>query len=1049
MHNNLPFKPLLITVALASLFPMGVASASTYGIHAHSQDLIIEDQNTFENVDYGVAAENGHTATINSAGDLTFTVKKAGAYIKKDTTGSVIINAGNTLTINGSDNKSVAGLSVESKTGSYYNNLLRVAGKNIILDTKSNETARGIYAKSRSDSSVKLQTDVNVELAAAETLQISSDGSNFSFGIAAEGAKTAVDVQAKDLSISSIGSKAYGVKTKRNAEVNIAADDVVIDVKNQADKATAETYGLFVEAGSSGYERDSSISISNANTVKISAVSSGASAIKTAAIRGTIGSESGTAIINLAAKDIQLTAAGSEAAGVEVVYDGKVNIGNEFTNSITIASLDASAKADVPVTNVFKGLQAYGKDENDISEINLTAASINIDAQAKSDAVGIHAASNSLINVGDGRSNVSIRAVSTDAQKAIGVWVFSNEFKGGNSTIVPKKAGEVNLNGETISIYAEGGSDVRAVQVASNQMDPEKKATLNIKGRAVNIEARSTIEGVKSMGLSVMSTGMVNIEGNTVITADHTVITADHALLARGDASIEINKDGKYSTQINGDVVFDYDAETSGTGVNANVDVTLAGANSYWIGNTVVAWAGLPDNVESDKLTVTDMKLTVKNGAQWTPTAIVSTDPTAQNGQRAVALNSLVLDNGVVNITDKSVNATVEKLSGSGTVRLATDLTADEGQQAGTFTVDSADADSSLTVKLANEDLTKDLTSDDVTSDQAKQLLGNVAAEGVETTMKVDEGMYNEGFIIDSEAKVHSTGPNSVMQSTLELATIAPLALNRILTNDVHKRMGNIRSMKQTSGAWARYDGGRLSAESGLENDFHTIQVGVDTVPTAGAPRFGVAFSYTMSDADYRRGKADMDVYSLAAYGLWMGENGQFADVVARLGTAKTDMTVDGNKKGSMDNIVTALSGEFGWRFDLSKSFYLEPQVELAYTHVDADVLSLSDGSTYRFDDADSLMGRAGFAFGMRCPENGSTAYLRVSAVHEFLGDNAVIGGNGKVYDIDGKDTWVEYGLGANFNLTDSTYVWADVERTSGGYLDEDWRATVGVRHAF
>lgn len=128
----------------------------------------------------------------------------------------------------------------------------------------------------------------------------------------------------------------------------------------------------------------------------------------------------------------------------------------------------------------------------------------------------------------------------------------------------------------------------------------------------------------------------------------------------------------------------------------------------------------------------------------------------------------------MVNITDKSVNATVEKLSGSGTVRLATDLTADEGQQAGTFTVDSADADSSLTVKLANEELTKDLTSDDVTSDQAKQLLGNVAAEGVETTMKVDEGMYNEGFIIDREAKVHSTGPNSA----LELATIAPLALN-------------------------------------------------------------------------------------------------------------------------------------------------------------------------------------------------------------------------------------------------------------------------------
>ena len=128
--------------------------------------------------------------------------------------------------------------------------------------------------------------------------------------------------------------------------------------------------------------------------------------------------------------------------------------------------------------------------------------------------------------------------VSTDAQKAIGVWVLSNEFKGGNSTIVPKKAGEVDLNGETISIYERAARTSERYRLRPIKWDPEKKATLNIKGRAVNIEARSTIEGVKSMGLSVMSTGMVNIEGNTVI-------TADHALLARGDASIEINKDGK------------------------------------------------------------------------------------------------------------------------------------------------------------------------------------------------------------------------------------------------------------------------------------------------------------------------------------------------------------------------------------------------------------------------------------------------------------------------------------------------------------------------
>lgn len=733
--------------------------------------------------------------------------------------------------------------------------------------------------------------------------------------------------------------------------------------------------------------------------------------------------------ISIAANQANTTRVLSGSA-VRVLYGGTLTLGGSETENVTLSANHKGATFGICAESPYTP-----------SNVTIRGKNITINAVGDQTSTGVFANVNSSVAIGDAdQSTINISSTNsvTTGKEAYsyGIWVS-------NVAEYEKAGGSLKLSGKSVNIHSEGVGSVYGAIVASKDLTPVKRSALTIEADTITIEAVAKNETTTSAGIVAMSAGDVRVAGNTVI-------SADSALVARGDASIEINKDGKHWTQMNGDIEFNYDGPTSGTAVNANIDVTLAGANSFWNGSTLVSWNGLPaDGADSSKLTVSDMKLTVKDGAQWTPTAIASTEPTAQTGQKAAALNNLILDNGIVNVKDETVQVKVEQMSGSGTVRLATDLTAEEGRQAGTFTVDSAAADSSLTVKLANEDLTKDLTSDDVTSDQAKQLLGNVAAEGVETIMKVDEGMYNEGFIIDVEANVHSTGPNSVMQSTLELATVAPLALNRILTNDVHKRMGDIRSMNQTSGAWARYDGGRLSAESGLENDFHTIQVGVDTVPAAGAPRFGVAFSYTMSDAEYRRGEADMNVYSLAAYGLWMGENGQFADIVARLGTAKTDMTIDGNKKGSMDNIVTALSGEFGWRFDLSKSFYLEPQVELAYTHVDADDLSLSDGSTYRFDDADSLVGRAGFAFGMRCPENGNTAYLRVSAVHEFLGDNAVTGGNGKVYEIDGKDTWVEYGLGANFNLTDSTYVWADVERTSGGYLDEDWRATVGVRYAF
>ena len=41
----------------------------------------------------------------------------------------------------------------------------------------------------------------------------------------------------------------------------------------------------------------------------------------------------------------------------------------------------------------------------------------------------------------------------------------------------------------------------------------------------------------------------------------------------------------------------------------------------------------------------------------------------------------------------------------------------------------------------------------------------------------------------------------------------------------------------------------------------------------------------------------------------------------------------------------------------------------------------LSDGSNYEFDDAHSLLGRAGMAFGVKCPNEMGSVHARVSAV--------------------------------------------------------------------
>lgn len=94
------------------------------------------------------------------------------------------------------------------------------------------------------------------------------------------------------------------------------------------------------------------------------------------------------------------------------------------------------------------------------------------------------------------------------------------------------------------------------------------------------------------------------------------------------------------------------------------------------------------------------------------------------------------------------------------------------------------------------------------------------------------------------------------------------------------------------------------------------IQVGIDTMPTENNIRFGTAFSYTKGDADFDGGSADLDTYSLALYGTWLGDKGQYVDVIGRMASIKNDAnarSLTGQGKaydGKMDNTGLSLSAE-------------------------------------------------------------------------------------------------------------------------------------------
>ena len=716
----------------------------------------------------------------------------------------------------------------------------------------------------------------------------------------------------------------------------------------------------------------------------------------------------------------------SACSSMTVAANAAVNSGSIHTDKVISENVVINANKVLNFTDgssALFGVWTFDK------KVQLTGKNVEVNVEAKGkNAYALAATTGGTLDIGQPGGTVTVNAKSD--QGVIGMWAAGTKDEvGGQFTV---KADNLTINATSTGTGKDGW--VYGIYAQNTSVDTTtKRATLTIDAKNTVIDASSSTGDAN--GIVAMSEGDLFVKGNLTV-------NADTAIVARGDAKVIINEDKTSTVKLNGDIDFNYDKKTSGTKVDADVTINLVGSDSYWKGNAIYSYGtGEPP---SDKTNVSGMKLGLYDGAQWTPDYVADTTGNEPSGKMPIAINDLNMKEGVINVKADNVQVKVNNLTGNGQVRLATD-----GNTSGSFTVDQATEGSTLDVKLMDTKLEKALTSDEVDAEAAKKLMGNVTGKDVAVSTNVAEGMYNPAFGVDSKGNTHTASVNTLMESSLELASAAPLALNRILMNDVRKRLGDIRSAEGTSGAWARYDGGRLSGSNGLENDFHAIQVGVDTQPTADPVRFGVALSYTTSDSDYARGSADMDAYSLAGYGLWLGDNGQFVDVVARLASAKTDMTVDGNKKGSMDNVALSLSGEFGWRFDVANNFFVEPQVEATYTYVDADHLTLSDGSNYEFDAVDSFLGRAGVAFGMKCPNNKGNVYARVSAVHEFLGDKAVTGGNGTAYKLDGKDTWVEYGLGANFNVTPNTYLWADVERTSGGALDEDYRATLGVRYAW
>lgn len=207
----------------------------------------------------------------------------------------------------------------------------------------------------------------------------------------------------------------------------------------------------------------------------------------------------------------------------------------------------------------------------------------------------------------------------------------------------------VNNTGWTCGIYA--GSDVTTPGNTNN--------TLNISSTDGTVIIAKSGVATQAEAIVAHSGAIINIDGPLYVEAS----TIDgssfgDAISTRGGATINIGKNGD-SVKIIGNIEFDYDKSSSGTPVDAYTNIYLNGKDSFWHGNTVTSWDSQPD---SDFLDVTEMRLTLTNGASWTPVAVNDSSNT-----KYAPLSHLKLDNGIVSV-NKDVTVTIEDISGSGTI---------------------------------------------------------------------------------------------------------------------------------------------------------------------------------------------------------------------------------------------------------------------------------------------------------------------------------------------------------------------------------------------
>ena len=784
---------------------------------------------------------------------------------------------------------------------------------------------------------------------------------------------------------------------------------------------------------------------------------------------------------------------------------------NEQVTDPINKTIDGSTASE----QVYKEAGVY-KSDTDTYKFTKNPATVNGDSGAAVDAgakdIHVDSGENTL-NLNGGNTGVGVKAEGGKTADIKG-----NANITGKTGVVADGAGSKvllsgnsNITAEGDGIVASGGGIVEAAGITNVTAGAGGKAVRAGAGSSVSlrngklkgdVEADNgtvSLHGAETEGnVTAAAGGSINLTDGSVsgaATADNGTIETENTNVVNGASALNGGKlklrNGTVSGGIKTDAASTSDVVMDRAGASLQGDVSGEGKTNVTLSNGG-SWKGSSTGSG-------ETKVKVESDGIWTGTSMnSSTDVDLRGKWQQIGdskVRKLVSTKGTLDKTD-SVSGTTDigHFGGEMSLIYAHDKTNPTKVLGGGTFIAAADAGSTVDMITDNAGLdtnSKKAADKNKVSEALNALAGKLQYTGYQNgernlkgKLRIAEGLTSSSAALKTEIlsfKGNGQGyldytpatdseietgdyETSIMSSTRSALTSSILVWRNDM-NDMYKRMGDLR-IGAESGLWARVYGGRISYDANnayMKNSYWAAQVGMDKRLASGW-HVGGAFGYNDGSATYRYGgKGDPKLYTLAAYATRVSEDGQYVDIVAKVGKLSNKFTAY-NKydapalrnyvEGKYDTYGYGISAEYGKKIRMGKGF-ITPQAELTWSRLSSDSFAAAapSGESMRVNQSsvNSLIGRLGVVAGVESDKG--NFYAKASLFHEFDGDGHILfsepGKTGKRSSFSLKDTWAEIALGGNYYLSPRSMIYADFTKSFGGDYKVDWRINAGIRFSF